>query len=822
MTGQEVHDRALHLGDSFRMVDRVGVGILCEAGITQLVVHRDTIAVVVEVVEQLLAAQVVGDNGQAVLVLVDAVIGAQIAASDAHAPHTEGFAGSIVLVGHLHTIAVGGSKQQTVGVVGVVHVLSARLTSDLPYMGQTTSRIILETAGAGLTEARRIDRIDSVAGVVETCVAANAVFHILQNIARSGNRHGVAAGVGQGLEHLDIGVVVVELHRRQIEDPLVVALVGDGGGAAGDGQLHALAGLIRPLAVGVLEVMTGAILIHVHIVGRSGAIVVIRQGFTVQSLLHIHLPASAGAKGGHITVAGVVDVADRHRHAVAAAGSILALKDQVAVVQADMAHTGTANILILIDEIVFQTSQRDVVDGDIGLGVGMIAGIQLQIGTGGGFQRKAVVLAAIPLADQIGDVVVIPGLVSVHVLVVQRLDVAEVRSIVVGDGLTVPILRYFLQVDGSSRGGRGLGLHIEDRLGDVVGRINGRQTRSQELDESTAGAPGGAAVGNSHAGVRVALNRIGIGAGHEVIFDGAGVVLGDDSRIQNDGELSGLHPVHVGGEGDAPGEGITSRLHANSHGAIGSLHGSILQVRLGQRERHFAGGRNDLDGAILHLLGHHVRHGDQEGHRLGVGQILEGKEVLEAQGLDRAVHVNAGDDVLINDFTFQVVKDSTAAVILRMTRLDSIDDPGLNILSVFQLPGKHAAIFSLHEDHGCSLSVVELHLQFIVAAVGQVGVASSISDRDQRVVDLLQFARSLVLKMNRFGVHDSLIQTATEGKDLTGSGAATTILSTRHPVHFLQLDGAGKLAQPFFDSILALLEFVTHVGFLLSDWFRFC
>lgn len=81
---------------------------------------------------------------------------------------------------------------------------------------------------------------------------------------------------------------------------------------------------------------------------------------------------------------------------------------------------------------------------------------------------------------------------------------------------------------------------------------------------------------------------------------------------------------------------------------------------------------------------------------------------------------------------------------------------------------------------------------------------------------------SLVLEMNRFGIHDSLIQTATEGKDLTGSGSTTTILSTRHPVHFLRLDGAGKLAQPFFDSVLALFEFVTHVGFLLSDWFRFC
>ena len=68
-------------------------------------------------------------------------------------------------------------------------------------------------------------------------------------------------------------------------------------------------------------------------------------------------------------------MADRHRHAVTAAGGILTFKDQVTVVQADMTHASTPHILILIDQIIFQTSQGYVVDGYIRLVVSMIAGV---------------------------------------------------------------------------------------------------------------------------------------------------------------------------------------------------------------------------------------------------------------------------------------------------------------------------------------------------------------------------------------------------------------------------------------------------------------
>ena len=152
-----------------------------------------------------------------------------------------------------------------------------------------------------------------------------------------------------------------------------MALISDGSGASGDGQGHTLTGLILPFAGYRLEMMTGTVFIHVHIVSRSTVCIV--QRLTMQGLLHIHLPSSAGAESGHVAVAGVVDVADRHRHAVTAAGGILAFKDQVTVVQADMTHASTPHILILIDQIIFQTSQENVVDGYIRLVVSMIAGV---------------------------------------------------------------------------------------------------------------------------------------------------------------------------------------------------------------------------------------------------------------------------------------------------------------------------------------------------------------------------------------------------------------------------------------------------------------
>ena len=68
-------------------------------------------------------------------------------------------------------------------------------------------------------------------------------------------------------------------------------------------------------------------------------------------------------------------MADRNRHAAAATGRILTFENQITVIQTDMTHASAAHILILIDQIILQTGERNVVDGHIRLVVSMIAGV---------------------------------------------------------------------------------------------------------------------------------------------------------------------------------------------------------------------------------------------------------------------------------------------------------------------------------------------------------------------------------------------------------------------------------------------------------------
>ena len=74
VTIQEVHHAALHLGNRFWMVNRIAVRVFRKAGISQLVIHRDAVSVIIEMIEQLLAAQVVRDYRQAVLIRIPCAV----------------------------------------------------------------------------------------------------------------------------------------------------------------------------------------------------------------------------------------------------------------------------------------------------------------------------------------------------------------------------------------------------------------------------------------------------------------------------------------------------------------------------------------------------------------------------------------------------------------------------------------------------------------------------------------------------------------------------------------------------------------------------
>ena len=120
VTIQEVHHAALHLGNRFWMVNRIAVRVFRKAGISQLVIHRDAVAVIIEMIEQLLAAQVVRNYRQAVLIRIGTVIRSHIAASHANALHAEGLTGRVILICHLDC-----GPQKSVFIIGIIQIFGS-------------------------------------------------------------------------------------------------------------------------------------------------------------------------------------------------------------------------------------------------------------------------------------------------------------------------------------------------------------------------------------------------------------------------------------------------------------------------------------------------------------------------------------------------------------------------------------------------------------------------------------------------------------------------------------------------------------------------
>lgn len=102
------------------MVNRIAVRVFRKAGISQLVIHRDAVSVIIEMIEQLLAAQVVRNYRQAVLIRIGTVIRTHIAASHANALHAEGITGRVILICHLDC-----GPQKSVFIIGIIQIFGS-------------------------------------------------------------------------------------------------------------------------------------------------------------------------------------------------------------------------------------------------------------------------------------------------------------------------------------------------------------------------------------------------------------------------------------------------------------------------------------------------------------------------------------------------------------------------------------------------------------------------------------------------------------------------------------------------------------------------
>ena len=623
----------------------------------------------------------------------------------------------------------------------------------------------------------------------KTGVSPDAILYVADDETAGGDRHGIAAGVRHGLDQLGIGVVTRKFHSGQVKDHRVMTLIGNSGGAAGNRELHAQAGLILPFAGDGLKVMTGSVCIHIDIVCHIAGSV--RQRFLVQRLLHIHLPALSCAEGGDVAIAGIIDMADRNRHAAAAARGILTFENQVAVIQADMTHASTAHILILVDQIIFQTGQGNVVDGYIRLVVSMIAGVQLKVGTAASLKSKAIVGPAIPLAHQIGDVVGIPSAVRGHVLIIQRL-VAQRRRIVIGNGLAAPAAQHFLQKNGGGRGGRALGHDREVRLGDIVRGVNRRQPGIKELDKGLAGAPVGAAVGDRHTRTGIGLHGRRLSAGNKVILNGGGMFLADDSRVQCHRELCVGKPGFIRRIGHMPDARFARGNQCAANCSMDALGRAVLHKRGRENIGGFTRGSDKFNIAILRLFRGEIRSGENEGYRPDRLSGREDQLVLKGQRLNTAEKINAREDVAIDRLILQMRQHVAAKIASTMLAAGPAYTHGSDILSVFQTPGQQTVIVVLHKDGGHITGGMKLNVELVIGTVGQIHAAGRVGHRDEGVIDLLPLTGSLAVVMHGIGKEYRLVQAAAKVENLAGTGALFTVFPTGHALHFFRADGGVK------------------------------
>ena len=632
----------LHLGRIFRMVQRHGGRIPRKASIPQSVVYRYHISRVIEMIHQGLSGcqgAAAGRNhfchsGTAVSVFVlpsaadRAVLVFILYQGDAvrSLAGIGEFQRTVVMVGHF-------VQQTGGGIVGVLNILAV-LMGDL-------GQLIAGQNGRYRIHSRRSD-----AGRAQRSGTVRAIFDSgSQAAAVVGEGNGIAQGVRHGLDHLHIAVIVIEFSGGKIKGHGVVALVGNGGGGTGNGQFQRQAGQIVPGAGGLLEVMPGAVPVHIYIVQNRA------DRLFMQGLLGGIFPAIPRAEGVHILIAAVIVTGHRERHQAAVHIGILMRHYQIAVKETHISGTRTAAIVAFLRQVPFQTGQADIVNGHIGLVVGSAHGSQLHQSVLDHFKPQTVIGSRVPLTNLIGDVEVDVGAFAVGVGVFQIL-IADVDFAVgrfgIGDGCSAPIVQHFPQIDMLPTICRSR-CHGQRCGGHIIGRIDFRQRIKAQ--ESIAFTP-----------VIVIMGDIGAVSGGRIV---GGRMNGSDIRHGNG--VGGLFRFHNGIQTDREsgvgGEFLIQRNDPGPVSPIQFLQGNICAA--GYRIALFIHGerRGEAEDDLVFIQGQNVavfllnqaqiRRIEVEFHRTDCLIILKDEGILEAARQNLGGHIHAGKQFGIQHGAFQ-------------------------------------------------------------------------------------------------------------------------------------------------------------------------
>jgi len=169
----------------------------------------------------------------------------------------------------------------------------------------------------------------------------------------------------------------------------------------------------------------------------------------VQRLVQRSPPAVAHAELVFVAVARIVIVRNRDRQTIAIHRSIGVRKDQVAIDEADTASPCQANRLMVVSQIAFQTRKARVFQHEVRL-IRRFARMQLRKAAfaRGRAQLNTVIFAQIPLARKAGDIEFFPRILIFQHPAVVLIHAADIRLVVIGDGLRIPVLQHFLAHDG--------------------------------------------------------------------------------------------------------------------------------------------------------------------------------------------------------------------------------------------------------------------------------------------------------------------------------------------------------------------------------------
>jgi len=457
---KEVAHHPLHPGALRRVINRrirvvVGAVVAGVHRVTQFVIHTDLIAVIVEVIAQRLSRNFILDQRHMIAVGVRDVRRSQRRSvlrarygcvGDAVRQTVNAiFARVRVRIFHKSAVCTICLFQQMVTDFFIIYIFARAVIfmadfhqrAVLVLETDTILRILPRCLNPVAAAIRVMKRRNSVRAVRHRCdfqrrtrqcrhrdFVADRILNLLNQHLR-GFRRILRRGLG---------------YKRERHS--IVALVGDCDVLIADFQRQRqtrLVGILLLVIFILLEEVFRTVAVRIH--ELHFAIV----QHLVQRLMQRSPPAVAHAELVFVAVARIVIVRNRDRQTIAVHRRVRVGEDQVAIDKADAASPCQARRLMVVSQIALQTRKARIFQHEIRL-IRRFARMQLRKAAFafGRAQLNAVIVAQIPLARKARDIELLPRILIFQHAAVVLIHTADIRLVVIGDRLRIPVLQHFL------------------------------------------------------------------------------------------------------------------------------------------------------------------------------------------------------------------------------------------------------------------------------------------------------------------------------------------------------------------------------------------